>query len=80
LRNASASSLAARSAAKAKTKKNIVSDAGSNPNYGHTHTPLANLELGEIVKKRPRSTRGPQIHLLADIIITTRGPQIQAPT
>jgi hypothetical protein len=61
-------------------QKNIVSDAGSNPNYGHTHTPLANLELGEIVKKRPRSTRGPQIHLLADIIITTRGPQIRAPT
>jgi hypothetical protein len=47
LRNASASSLAARSAAKAKTKKNIVSDAGSNPNYGR----LANLELGEIVRK-----------------------------
>jgi hypothetical protein len=49
---------------KGKNKKNIVSDAGSNPNYGHTHTLLANLELGEIVKKRPRSTRGPQIHLL----------------
>jgi hypothetical protein len=51
--DASASSLAARSAAKAKTKKTSYPTRVRTLTTGgwHTHTLLANLELGEIVRK-----------------------------